>query len=134
MLCDKRQDIRKLAVSRIISVRPFISRKFALPTLNFDAKDYVNLMHWSDCVIKEPPLTKSMSQDDIESFTKENVDYHPFQHIFNLPCHTQAVVRCVKEVTAASYQVLSSDARDKVIRASFYGRKTIPAFETKFQI
>jgi hypothetical protein len=48
-----------------------------------------------------------------------------------LPCHTQAVERCVKLVTEASAAVCGTAARDGFIRVRNEARKKMPKFDTK---
>ena len=48
-----------------------------------------------------------------------------------LPCHTQAVERCIKLVTEASIAVCGAAARDGLIRVRNNARKKMLKFETK---
>jgi hypothetical protein len=48
-----------------------------------------------------------------------------------LPCHTQAVERCIKLVTEASAAVCGTAARDGFIRVRNEARNKMPRFETK---
>ena len=63
-------------------------RTFRVPTLNFDADNYINLIDWNDTTVTEPPLTARMPTSEIEamirtkSFTREFLKF---------PCHTQSV-------------------------------------------
>ena len=66
---------------------------FRVPTLNFDADNYINLIDWNDTTVTEPPLTERMPISEIEamiqtkSFTREFLKF---------PCHTQSVERHIK--------------------------------------
>ncbi|KAK4874453.1 hypothetical protein RN001_013813 [Aquatica leii] len=53
--------------------------------------------------------------------------------ILKLPCHTQAVERCIRLVTEASSSVCGNEARDGLIRAKLASRSELPKFETKKQ-
>ena len=68
-------------------------RKFKIPQLNFDAKDYMQLIDWKKCEITEPPLSRIMTNDDLEEFTWKDVTDLISKDIFHLPCHTQSVER-----------------------------------------
>ena len=138
MLCDERQKIRKLAVFRIIfarkSTEKSILRKFEVPSLNFDAKDYTELIDWKKCKISKPPLTRSMMIENLTEFTTKDVTRLISKDIFHLPCHTQAVERCAKEVTSASRKAYCSDIRDGIIRLRFKSRKSLLIFETNIDL
>ena len=53
------------------------------------------------------------------------------QELFDFPCHTQAVERCVKLVTEASTKVYGKDRRDGFIRATIHSRRLMPRLESK---
>ncbi len=96
MLCDNRAEIRKLAIERVLIARAAKketkSRVFQVPPINLNAKDYTEMIDWRKVKITEPPLTARLSKAELESVyeRKKELSY------FNLPCHTQAVKRCVK--------------------------------------
>lgn len=138
MLSDERREVRMSAVSQIVSLRDLPSttqiRKFRVPTLNFNARDYTELINWNECQITEPPLLKSFITEKLLEFKEDDVANLISNEIFHLPCHTQAVERCVKEVTAVSKLAYSADVRDGIIRSRFESRKQIPRPETKNQL
>ena len=86
-----------------------------MPVINYEAKDYTELINWQSCNVTEPQLTVNISDVDIIAFvaSKESplIDFPKF------PCHTQAVERCVKLVTEASAAVCGNTSRDGFIRA-----------------
>ena len=45
------------------------------------------------------------------------------EKLFNFPCHTQAVERCIKLVTKASLKVGGRDSRDGFVRATMESRR-----------
>lgn len=64
MLGDDREVIRDLAYRRIIKARSEnaqVLRMFMVPTFNFDAKHYTDIITWRDCEITEPPLNLDIS-------------------------------------------------------------------------
>ena len=62
MLSDDRTHIRELAYRRIMAARKENGlssrvREFRVPSLNFEAKDYTELVEWQQIDRYEPPLT-----------------------------------------------------------------------------
>lgn len=134
MLADGRKHIRELAVWRILSIRTKKAsqkgiRKFLIPKINFFAQDYIEIITWQYCDITEPTLTQNLTEDDLKRILNEGSPV--ILLLFKLPCHTQAVERCVKFVTEASLEVCGAVARDGFIRTRLLDRKLMPNFETK---
>ncbi|XP_060801595.1 uncharacterized protein LOC132902031 [Amyelois transitella] len=134
MLGDNREIIRKLAYQRILKAgaeKTLRLRTFKVPSLNFDAKDYTDLITWQDCKITDPPLTSNLSDEALKEIVKSGLT--TCQDIKDFPCHTQAVERCIKLVTEASSAVCGENKRDGFIRARLLSRRQMPNFETKNQ-
>ena len=133
MLTDERKHIRELAMRRIISIRSKRSessmRKFTIPAINFDAKDYIDLINWQKCDVTEPPLTKPLPNEVFEKAMELESRVLPLTCHF--PGHTQAVERIIKLVTEASLEVCGSLSRDGYIRAGILDLKIMPKFGTK---
>lgn len=134
MLQDENQQIRELALRRVLKARKDTKgkkvREFQLPELKIDAENYYDLIEWAKEKITEPPVT--MKYSDSEITTKISSGGKLFD-IEKYPCHTQAVERCVKLVTEASASVCGPDARDGFIRTRIKSRQEIPSFDTKSQ-
>ena len=105
MLSDNRKHIRELAMRRILRVRSEQCgfRVFSIPKLNFEAKEYIDLIDWQMTAVSEPPILANNSAEDIEMFVA--FGDCPVVDFPNYPCHTQCVERCVKLVTEASSSV-----------------------------
>lgn len=132
MLADSRVNIRELGLRRILKSRDHILeteiRKFKISQINFEANEYYELINWQSVVVTEPPITKKFSTDEL----KEMIANVPDQmSLLNVPCHSQAVERCVKLVTEASSSVCGQEARDGFIRSRIASREILPKFETK---
>ncbi|GBN11215.1 hypothetical protein AVEN_36632-1 [Araneus ventricosus] len=82
-------------------------RFFKLPKLNFKATDYID---WSNCVVKEPPLTTHIKEKDLKEMCKE--ERFPVLTFEKFPCHTQSVERFVKLISEAAMKVCGETARD----------------------
>lgn len=136
-LCDNDINIRQQAVNFIVAARKSSSekyvRKFVVPVLNFEANNYVELIDWQKCDITEPPLTMHLTDETLQQFVLKDITHLLDNDIFNLPCHTQAVERCVKDVTAASSNVCGSENRDGFIRTRKLAREKMPIFTNKAQ-
>lgn len=138
MIRDKNKNIRTLACQRILKARnnrdknPLNTvRKFLVPKIKFGAKSYYDLIDWRTTKLTEPPLTMKFSPQDLISIAEngENSDLWQSEN-FSIPCHTQAVERCVKMVTECSATV-TSKRRDGIIRSKLKSRSAMPKFTTK---
>ena len=105
-------------------------RKFRVPSLNFHAEDYTDLVEWQAIDRYEPPLMKHLSDDEVAACVKTNESAH-VRTIAQFPCHTQATERCIRLVTEALAAVCGQDARDGFIRARIVSRKKLKTFNTK---
>lgn len=88
------------------------------------------MIDWSKENITEPPLITKYSNEELLNLVSAGSSFLEFE---SLPCHTQAVERCVKLVTEASTSVCGPDARDGFIRTRIKARQDVPLFETKSQ-
>jgi hypothetical protein len=137
MILDEQEHIRELGYRRIIKARNQKQetgesvRIFKVPSINFDAKDYTELIDWSKCALTSPPLLARMTTEHIESLLKEKA--LPKFDCLKFPCHTQSVERCVKLVTEASGKVCGHENRDGYIRATLKSRSMMPKFNTKLE-
>ncbi|KAI5751707.1 hypothetical protein M8J77_010157 [Diaphorina citri] len=132
MLADESKVLRELAYRRIMKVREAGEssevRKFNVPELNPTATSYNTLIYWHELTLTEPPLTKDMTAETLQTVVEEN---NMKVIVPELPCHTQCVERYVKLVTNASSKVVGYKARDDFIRNQIESRKSMSAFETK---
>lgn len=90
MLNDN-ESTKQFAINEIIKARKNCQtelRKFIVPKFDLNADCYTNMIDWNTR-ITEPPLTKSMSINEL----KQNIEFK-----FSYPCHTQAVERSVKVI------------------------------------
>ena len=129
MLCSPDQTEREFAIKKILKMRgkaPFGKtgvRYRKLPKLNVEATCLADLINWNRS--HEPLLTCTLTKDEIKRFDQEPmvVPYH---------CgHAQAVERAVKEVTAASDNVVGEDRRDGWIRSRCESRNLVQRVDTK---
>jgi hypothetical protein len=122
MLSDQRMHIRELGLRRILKARTVNSRKirkFDIPKLNFDAQDYTDLIDWQNVTVTSPPLLMKVPDDEVKASILSG---NPLE-FEKLPCHTQAVERCIKLVTEASTAVCGAAARDGFINVRNEARK-----------
>jgi hypothetical protein len=72
-------------------------RKFKVPSKNFKASSYTNLIDWNTDIFTQPPLTINMSVEELSKYV-EGVEDH---EIFKYPYHTQGCIRFVSKGQAA---------------------------------
>jgi len=103
--------------------------RFGVPIINFDAKDYYELIDWQNLDLTEPPATQNMTNEVLQGMIASK---NPQQLILfpSFPCHTQAVERCIKLVTEASGLVCGVVSRDGFIRSHIQSRSEMPHFES----
>jgi len=133
MMTDDRPHIRELALLRILKAREQPKRngvrQFTMPPINFDCTDYTAMIDWTTVRMTEPPITMSMSDDDLREFIREPTT--PVVTFGRYPCHTQAVERCIKVVTEASQSVCGKNRRDGFMRTRLESSAKMRVFETK---
>jgi hypothetical protein len=137
MLVDESQDIRELALRRVVAVKKESEhasdtiRIFKIPIINFEATNYTELLNWHNCDRSVPPLLADTDDNDLWSvISTKNV---PKFNFICFPNHSQNVERHIKLVTEASKAVVGNVRRDGYIRATLESRKLMPKFDTKRQ-
>lgn len=132
-----RPAVRSRAVSVIKSVRaeeaptPGEVRKFVVPTLNFGAADYPDLVPWTSkkkVSVSEPPLTSHLTVAQLEELAATGSSELVLTAI---PCHSQAVERHVRMVSNASKRVVGEQKRHENILGTLESRSQMPSFRTK---
>lgn len=134
MLWDKNIEIRKRAAEKILKSRQELKkpgiRFFKVPLINFDAHNFTELVDLDNVIITQPPIVDGCSDDEIKSL----VDLYDNSCIYNfamIPCHNQAVERCIKVVTESSLEVCGAENRDGLIRNVLNSRCIMPIFSSK---
>lgn len=88
------------------------------------------MISWDNAT--EPPLTKSFTNEQLMSLVLNRETSCLYNNqIFCLPCHTQAVERCVKVVSDSSSKVTGQNSRHGMIKTKFSSRKKFSKFDTK---
>lgn len=137
MLADDRNHIKELALRRIAKIREQTSglatiRVFKLPSFNFSAAEYTDLIDWS-LYASVPPLIKQIQTDVIYRAIRniEIVETEILPTFRKMPCHSQATERCIKLVTESCVNVCGPDKREGWIRNKLKSCNTMPVFNTK---
>ena len=73
-------------------------RQFKVPELSFDATDWDEMIRWDDIAITEPPLTRNLTNEQLEMIKEEPLVVKKY------PNHTQSVERSIKLITDALKQ------------------------------
>ena len=137
MLADEDSSVRKQAVDAIIEIRKNKEysnvdrtdsglRIFKVPELNWDAKDYTQIINWDLKTFCEPPITMKFSYDQLREF------YSAPMLIPNYPSHSQSVERAVKlvsDVCGAAYH--DHEERHKRILSTQAAKQERKSYETK---
>ena len=84
---------------------------------------------WTDVVITEPPVIKTMTDADLRQFIAIQVTPTVFFPKFSN--QTQAVERVVKLISEASKVVCEQKSQDRFIGAQITFREIMLTFETK---
>ena len=100
-------------------------RKYKLPLLNFNPKNYYDLFSWEKPKLHEPSLTKHLTDDEVRNIIQSPLYVCPF------PCHTQAVERAIQLITEAATSVIGEGSRDGWIRQTIKSRREMGRFDTK---
>ena len=106
MIFDDKKSIRQTAFQHIMAVRSHEQKsvkKFECPVLNFKAKYHTHMINLNEVSITEPPLLRDFTIEEF-NFVVENGLDRDFL-IYHIPCHTQAVKRAVKDVSAVSKSI-----------------------------
>ena len=91
--------------------------------LNFSADFYISMIDWKACRIKPSPLLSHISSCDL--------NFSDPVYIAGLPCHSQAVERCVNNTSASTCKVYGRKSRHGMIILSKKARLEMPRVETK---
>ncbi|KAK3925578.1 Bis(5'-nucleosyl)-tetraphosphatase, symmetrical [Frankliniella fusca] len=123
-------------VNPVIQTNSFFAHsENILLTMCFDgrqeAQDYTDMIDWSSTTIYSPPILRNIKNEEIQSLIDSGE--MPQWDVTRFPCHTQAVERCVKLVTAASEKRVGFKSRHDFITSTLKSRDIMPAFKTKCQ-
>ena len=135
-MADENKSIRQKAVNAIMKIRhdkvkskveriDSGLRVFRVPTLNWNAKNYTQIIEWDISSFCEPVVTSKLSDEDLKKAC-----FAPLQ-IPNYPSNSQCVERAVKLVSEASLQVFGYERRHELILSRQAARQERPAYETK---
>ena len=130
MVADEDREHRTEAIRHIRAARDKGKheqevRSFSLPTINFNAQRYTDLIDWAAEDVTEPPLLRDLSDSELCEISAAPLQIPAY------PVHTQAVERAVRDVTEASSRVVGEEARHGRITACIKHRKIIPVFNSK---
>lgn len=159
MCDDDRQPIRELAYRRILDGRKVLRqrsssevRQYTVPPLNMTSTDYVDMINWQKVGAEHlaPPLLRDLiildsNVRDLAAFKISDPNFTGKMYantitnemrrfdldLRGIPCHSQAVERCVKVVTEASNHVSNESSREGYIIAKLISRAKMPLFLSK---
>ena len=137
MACDDDKVIRQLSWMRML--KPGANdpndiqgiRTFKIPNLNSKAGSYYNIIDWQNIDVSEPPVTKNIEMNQINSSIQMGNKFHNL--FIHIPSHKQAVKCHIKLVTEASLNACRESNRDGYIHCSLHSRKQLLCFNGKIQ-
>ena len=100
-------------------------RSLKLPTLDWSAFSWVDLIDWSKTKVHLPHIIECLTDEEVASTLWGGVSFPAF------PLHTQSVERAVKLVTEASSKVLGEERRHGFILTVMGARRARKPFASK---
>ena len=131
LLCaayDSDLEIRRKGIDLILKARrrndPNVLRQFVKPKINYEAKNYFELLDKSK--IYEPPLLRIFSNERLlECAAGRDLP------LSNIPCHSTNTERAVQNTTLACKSVIGEDRRHEFLLNLAENREKIPTRFTK---
>jgi len=127
---DEDEVIRKFACEKILGARVHSPtngiRVFDKPTItqfDYSASSYINMINWNVAVVTPSPLLTGICNDDLEHL---QVDLFK-----GIPCHSQAVERCIKDISATTLKVFGHKSRHGMVLQCTKSRAELPKIECK---
>ncbi|GBN06576.1 hypothetical protein AVEN_62671-1 [Araneus ventricosus] len=132
MLTDNRENIRSLALRKLICARNESRgssevRIFQVPKIDFKATDHFALFNWKRVGCSEPPLLMNVPFKEIVAMVKVRKK----EEWSKYPCHTEAVERCIRLMSEASESVYGEEKRHGFILNRKQSRSLIKQYNTK---
>lgn len=136
LLNDENEKIRRKAWGKVLQARQACSetvRDFRIPKFNFGCDNYLSLIDLDDRQLKyaSPLILNDIEVrfDNVKQLAEKKLE--DFELNFNLkkiPCHAQAVERCVRVVKEAAMAVTDEKKRLGWILSTLQSRNIMPQF------
>lgn len=127
MLFHSDEQIREKGISWISEAATTSGiREFKVPEINFKAKNFMEMVDWSNCCITVPPLVSRVKYEELKDIRNSTIG----MEIYKVPCHSQAVERAVKIVTEAS-ALVTQKKRNGFILSRQKSRTDMPKVNSK---
>lgn len=118
---------RYIAVHKILKIRKRSVtegvRRFKVPRINYEAETWTDIAI-TDSTETEPPFTLKMSEVELKNIIHNRLQVPKYK------CHTQMVERAVKEVTRVSANVIDSNKRSSMVKATLVHRAKYPKLDS----
>ena len=127
LLFSAEKSHRQRALAKIQQIRSEPKKKVVpvkVPALNFDAKEWSELVDVSSMACHEPPCVRNMPIEEIEQMAANGLGPA-------FPLHSQSVERAVKLVSDASKRSYIWEKRHSFCVSTSKSRKQRPQFRTK---
>ena len=132
MIKSEELEVREIAIKKILDIwkqEPPKKSMKKIPTINFLAEHWTDIIDLTQLGICEPALTEELTEEDLQEALRSGKKID----LPDLPCHSQSVERAVKLTSEASHKVYGQEARHRHILAKVTSMKMRPSFESKGQ-
>ena len=92
-------------------------------TLEYSASSYIHMTDWTAGVVTPPPLLSSISNEDLEQFQVDSFK--------GIPCHSQAVERCIKDISATTLKVFGHKSQHGMVMQCAKSKAELPKVYSK---
>ena len=94
----------------------------------YDADTYHDIIDWEKETLTEPPLTYSLTDDELKHIVEEPLNVPPYKS------HTQSVERAIRQVSIASGLVYDIDSARGMIRSKLSSIAQYKKADTRTQL
>ena len=91
--------------------------------LDYSASSYFDMIDWTVAVVTPPPLLSGTSNDDLEQLQADSFK--------GIPCHSQAVERCIKDISGTTLKVFGHKSRHGMVMQCTKSRAELPKVDCK---
>ena len=92
-------------------------------TLDASALSYIDMIDWVVAIVTPPSLLSSTSNDDLAQLRVDSFK--------GIPCHSQAVERCIKDISTKTLKVFVHKSRHGMVIQCTNSRADLPKVDRK---
>ena len=99
-------------------------RVFVKPAIDYEAKNYLEVLSWETQVLYEPPFVQGMTDEEVKMYESKALS-------LCVPSHSVQTERTIRDVDRVSGKSTSEETRDGMVRSILADRKEKPRLEKK---